>query len=175
MTHPLSSAIIIFYQKSVNFVISRNTDRFHLDRQFLILLTFLESLSIILINMVTILMMSAKMATLSLLKKRFRKKVMTIYFLSRTSPAKFYHVIQILRIKTESQKVFGANSYVCKSYRGKTNRVENSSDNLTKSFMIHEINGCPCMIVKEIRIICIHDNLFNCRPHHQHIHLKEKK
>ena len=23
--------------------------------------------------------------------------------------------------------------------------------------------------------LCIHDNLFNCRPPHQHIHLKEKK
>ena len=28
------------------------------------------------------------------------------------------------RVKTKSQKVFGTNSYVCKSYRGKTGRVE---------------------------------------------------
>ena len=44
-----------------------------------ILLTFLESLKIFLINMVTILMMSAKMATKGLLKikKGFLKKVMT--------------------------------------------------------------------------------------------------
>ena len=34
----------------------------------MILLTFLESMKIILINMVTILMMSAKMATVGLLK-----------------------------------------------------------------------------------------------------------
>ena len=40
----------------------------HSDTQFLILLTFFEYLKIILINMVTILVMSAKMATLGLLK-----------------------------------------------------------------------------------------------------------
>ena len=34
----------------------------------LVILTFLESLKIVLMNMVTILMMSAKMATLGLLK-----------------------------------------------------------------------------------------------------------
>ena len=42
--------------------------RFHLDTYFLTLLTFLESLKIFLINMVKILMMSAKMATPGLLK-----------------------------------------------------------------------------------------------------------
>ena len=41
--------------------------------------------------MVTLLMMSAKMATLGLLKKRYVEiKVMTSYFLSMTSPTKFY-------------------------------------------------------------------------------------
>ena len=40
------------------------------DAQFLILLTFLESLIIVLINMVTILMMSAKITTPGLLKIR---------------------------------------------------------------------------------------------------------
>ena len=49
--------------------------RLHFDTLFLILLTFLESLKIFLINMVTILMMSAKVATLGLLKiKVFWKK-----------------------------------------------------------------------------------------------------
>ena len=49
--------------------------RFHLDTWFLILLTFLESLRIILINVVTILMISAKMATPGFLKiKDFWKK-----------------------------------------------------------------------------------------------------
>ena len=45
-----------FYRESANFVISRNT-----DKNF-------DSLDIFLINMVTILMMSAKIATLGLLK-----------------------------------------------------------------------------------------------------------
>ena len=49
--------------------------RFHLDTQFLILLTFLESIRALLTNMVTILMMLAKMATLGLDKtKIFWKK-----------------------------------------------------------------------------------------------------
>ena len=42
--------------------------RFHFDTQFLILFTFFESLMIVLINMVTILMMSAKIATLGFLE-----------------------------------------------------------------------------------------------------------
>ena len=47
--------------------------------------------------MVTILKMSAKMGTADLLKiKLFRKKTMTSYFQSMTSPTKFYHVIQII-------------------------------------------------------------------------------
>ena len=42
-------------------------------------------------------MMSGKMATLGILKlKVFWKKVMTSYFLSMTSPTKFYHVTQIV-------------------------------------------------------------------------------
>ena len=44
--------------------------RLHFDTWFLILLTFLESLNIFLINMVIILMMSAKIATLGLLKTK---------------------------------------------------------------------------------------------------------
>ena len=49
---------------------------------------------IVLINIVTVLMMSAKMANLSPLKiKYFEIKVMT--FLSITSTVKFYHVTQI--------------------------------------------------------------------------------
>ena len=42
--------------------------RLHFDAKFLILLTFLESLKIVLIKKVTILMMPAKMATPGLLK-----------------------------------------------------------------------------------------------------------
>ena len=49
--------------------------RFHLHTKFIILLTFLESLRDVLINMVTILMVSAKMATPGLFKtKIFWKK-----------------------------------------------------------------------------------------------------
>ena len=45
--------------------------------------------------MVTILMMSAKMATLGFLKESyFEIKVMTSQFLSMTSATKFYHVTQ---------------------------------------------------------------------------------
>ena len=52
--------------------------RFHLDTYFLILLTFLASLRTVLINMIKILMMSAKMTTPGLLKiKIFEKKLMT--------------------------------------------------------------------------------------------------
>ena len=42
--------------------------RLHFDTQFLILLTFIEFLKIVLTNMITILMMAAKMATPGLLK-----------------------------------------------------------------------------------------------------------
>ena len=42
----------------------------HFDTWFLSLLTFFESLKIVLINMVKILLVSAKMATLGLLKKK---------------------------------------------------------------------------------------------------------
>ena len=42
--------------------------RIHFDTKFLILLSFLESLKIVLIKKVTILMMSTKMATSGVLK-----------------------------------------------------------------------------------------------------------
>ena len=54
-----------FHRRSANFVISRNTD---IDTKFLILLTFLESLKIFLIKKSYNLMMSAKIASPSLLK-----------------------------------------------------------------------------------------------------------
>ena len=69
MVHHLSSADISnFRRKSENFAISRNTDIDCILTYNLILLIFLQSLNIVLINMVTILMMSAKMATPGLLK-----------------------------------------------------------------------------------------------------------
>ena len=77
MTHPLSSAdISIFLPEISQFCcIKKYRYRFHLDTYFLTLLTFLESLRIVLINMANIFMMSAKMATPGLLKiKIFWKK-----------------------------------------------------------------------------------------------------
>ena len=47
--------------------------------------------------MFAVLMTSAKMATLGLLKEKvFGSKVMTSKFLSKTSSTKFYHVTQII-------------------------------------------------------------------------------
>ena len=77
--------------------IKKYRHRFHLDTYFLTLLTFLESIRIVLINMVNILLMSGKMTTPGLLKIRnFWKKPMTSSVLSMTSPRQFYHVIQII-------------------------------------------------------------------------------
>ena len=83
---------IPFFKKSINwkfyliFCIKKYRHRFQLGTQFLILLIFLESLTIVLINMVTILMMSAKMTTPGLFKaKIFWKKDydVRIFFLWR--------------------------------------------------------------------------------------------
>ena len=52
-----------FRQKSEGFVISRNTNINCIVKHFLILLTFFESLRVVLMNMVGILTMSAKLAT----------------------------------------------------------------------------------------------------------------
>ena len=70
MTKPLSSADInIFYQKSVIFVfIKKYRKKLHFKALLLILLTLLEFLKVVLIKIVDILMMSAKFATLDLLK-----------------------------------------------------------------------------------------------------------
>ena len=77
VTHPLSSADISIFSPEISkfCYIKKYRYRFHLDTYFLTLLTFLESLRIVLINMVKILMMSAKMANPGLLKtKIFWKK-----------------------------------------------------------------------------------------------------
>ena len=75
VTHPLSSADISISLPEISkfCFVKKYRYRFHLDTLFLIVLIFLESLK----NMVTILMMSAKMATPGLLKKSFfEKKIM---------------------------------------------------------------------------------------------------
>ena len=70
MTHPLGSAdISIFYQKSTTFVLVRNTDKnCILMLKFYFFNIFFESLKVVLITMLAILMMSAKLATLGLIK-----------------------------------------------------------------------------------------------------------
>ena len=67
MTYPLISADISFFSLEMsNF--KKYRYRLHFDTWFLALLTFFESFNIFLINLVKILMMSAKMATLVPLK-----------------------------------------------------------------------------------------------------------
>ena len=70
VTHPLASADISIFSPEISkfCYIKKYRYRLHFHLQFLILLSFLESLKIVLINMVRILMMSGKMATLGLPK-----------------------------------------------------------------------------------------------------------
>ena len=70
--HSLSSPdISIFSPKISKFCYTKkHAYRLDFDTKFLIILTFLESLVIVLINMVTILMISAKITTPGLLKIR---------------------------------------------------------------------------------------------------------
>ena len=65
--------------------------------QFLILLTLCESSKVVLITMAAILMMSAKSATLSLLKiKLLRYKDYDILISVHDIISKFYHMTQIV-------------------------------------------------------------------------------
>ena len=70
VTHPLSSAEINNFSPGISkfCYIKKYMHKLHFDRKFLILLAFLESLRIVLIKKVTIVMMSAKMATPGLFK-----------------------------------------------------------------------------------------------------------
>ena len=72
MTHPLGSADISIFSPEIRkfCYIKKSTYILHFHTWFLFSLTFLESLVIVLINMVTILMMSAKITTPGLLKIR---------------------------------------------------------------------------------------------------------
>ena len=69
MTHHLSYAVISVFSREIDkfSYIKKNRYRFHFDTQFLILSNFFESSKVVLVNMVTILMMPAKMAALGLL------------------------------------------------------------------------------------------------------------
>ena len=68
--HPLNSAGISIFSSEIRkfCYIKKQRYRLHLSTYFLILLVFLKSLKICLINQVVILMMSSKMGTLDLLK-----------------------------------------------------------------------------------------------------------
>ena len=68
--HPLSSADISFFSPEISkfCYIKKYRYRSHFHLEFLILLAFFKSLQIALIDLVTILMMPVKMATLRLLK-----------------------------------------------------------------------------------------------------------
>ena len=110
----LTSAL--FQWKSATFVISRNNDTDCIS-------TLIESLRVALINMVVILMMSAKLTPLGLLKI----KVMTS-FLPWHHPQHFITWLKLYcrcgqkcdkRVETKCHKVFGANSLFCRSYKEK--------------------------------------------------------
>ena len=70
VTHSLISAEISIFSPEINkfCYIKKYRYRLYFDISFLFILTFLESLSIVIINMVKILMMSTKIATPVLLK-----------------------------------------------------------------------------------------------------------
>ena len=70
VTHPLSSADISNFSPEISkfCCIKKYMYRLHFDAKFLILLTFLESLKIVLIKKGIILIMSGKMATPGLVK-----------------------------------------------------------------------------------------------------------
>ena len=71
--------------------------RLHFDKQFLILLSFLESLKIVLINVIKILMMSAKLVTTGILKvKVFWNKSYDVITSFHDVTNKFYPMIQMI-------------------------------------------------------------------------------
>ena len=70
VTHPLSSSDISFFSPEISkfFNIKKYMYRLHFDTKLIILLIFLQSIKIFLIKEVTILVISAKMASPGLLK-----------------------------------------------------------------------------------------------------------
>ena len=72
VTYTLSSADISIFSPEISksCYIKKYRYRLHFNTKFLILLTFFESLMIVLINIVKILIMSAKMAYPGLLKMK---------------------------------------------------------------------------------------------------------
>ena len=70
VTHLLSPAEISIFSPEISkfCYIKKYRHKWHFDTKFLIILTFLESLKTVLINMITILRMAAKMAAAGFLK-----------------------------------------------------------------------------------------------------------
>ena len=99
VTHLVTSADISIFSKEFSkfCYIKKYRYRLHFSTEFLILLAFLESLKIYLINLVIILMMSAKMATPGVLKIMvFRNKGYDVIIPVDDVIKKLYHVIQII-------------------------------------------------------------------------------
>ena len=92
--NPFNSADIrIFLPEISNFCyIKKYRYRLQSDTSFIIPLTFFECLKVLLEKLIATLMMSAKLATIGLVKnKHFETKVMTSLLLSLSSPTKFCH------------------------------------------------------------------------------------
>ena len=98
MTHPLSSANIRSFSPEISnfYYIKKYRYRLHFNTQFLILLTFFESLKIVLINMVAILMMSTKLSPLDLKVKLFGDKGYNVKIYIHDFATNFLHVTQIV-------------------------------------------------------------------------------
>ena len=99
VTHPLNSAdISIFHRKSANFAILENTNiDYILVYNFSFFYFSLSLLKNFWIDMVTIFMVSAKLATLGLLKiKIFRNKGYDVIIPDYDVIKKSYHVTQII-------------------------------------------------------------------------------
>ena len=87
MTHSLNSVDVSIFSPKV-----------------LIMLTFLKTLNVVLINIVAIWINSAKFAALGLLKMKFKFKCLEILYQCGK------------RVKTKIQKVLRGKSYVCGKY-----------------------------------------------------------
>ena len=94
-------------------------------------LNFFEPLKIALINMIIIMVISAKMATLGFFRiKVCWNKGYGLIISAHDVPTKFYDVTHIFyiwpwnfrRIKTKIQKVLGVSFFVCRSCRRKTGK-----------------------------------------------------
>ena len=99
LTHPSTSADIRIFSLGISkfCYIKKCRYKLYFSTEFLFILNFLESFKICLMNLVIILIMSAKMATPGLLKITVSwNKGYDVSFLSMTSPTKIYHVIQII-------------------------------------------------------------------------------